>query len=272
MDHDNTYLALMRRIYDEGERKDDRTGVGTLSLFGEQLRFDLRHVFPLLTTKKVWWRGTVEELRWILSGSTNVRDLHPRVQKWWTPWAREDGDLGEIYGYQMRRAGGVDQLAHALDQLQNNPDSRRIVINLWNTPSMVRAALPCCHGAIIQFGTHMEEGRRVLNCHMYQRSADYFIGVPVNIASYALFTRLVAHALDYDPGDLIISFGDVHLYLNHLDQVEQQLRRRPRDAPTLRLEMPRQQTPLDTVLSLTYDNAVIYDYHPYPALKAPVAV
>jgi len=464
----HNYLDLLEELLAHGKPREDCTGTGTLGLFGQQLRFDLREGFPLLTTKKVWWRGVVEELLWFLSGSTNINDLDPQVRKWWTAWAGEDGSLGAIYGQQLRHSrwyqtvkpliftppdvvqqeglfagvghldntkkthcndeiddilknvwrdmirrcydprrksyksygakgyhvckewlhypafkadaqnligwnlkrmfpsdysldkdilcaanrygpntcmwashveqsmntstvrpftavspegktisfvsigeatrkyglnlsavhrclnGGlkthhgwssftyiesrgtlrfreVDQVRSALANLKYSPDSRRILMNLWHSPAMDHANLPCCHGSVIQFNTYKETqsgvSRRVLSCHMYQRSADYLLGVPVNIASYALLTHMFAHVLGYDVGELIITFGDVHLYKNHIEQAKLQLSREPRALPTLRLNPS-----VDELQDFEYNDFVISDYCPHPVIKAPVSV
>lgn len=315
--HDDEYMALLRLILDQGHDKGDRTGTGTLSLFGAQLRFDLREGFPLLTTKKLPMRWIAEELFWFLRGSTNEHELREKGVDIWKEWAteeqcarfgRDEGDLGPIYGWQWRSFGaiyrrvgqtdaeyygardvgaeveGVDQIANALDMLANSPDSRRIIVSGWNPKEATQVALPPCH-TMFQFGTHEElmtdhqsaVTRRVLHCHMYQRSADVFLGVPFNIASYALLTRLFAHVLDYEVGDLIISFGDVHIYKNHVEQVKEQLSRKPRQSPELLLRgmraVARPDVPLiEQLLAIEYSDLELQNYNPHPKISAPVAV
>lgn len=315
------YLDLLRNIYENGVDKDDRTGVGTRSIFGAQVRFDLTQGFPLLTTKKLPFRWIAEELLWMLSGSTNEADLRAKGVDIWKEWAtkeqcarfgREEGDLGPIYGWQWRRFGevnartlpgplhtngdspmlaiqsgpvevrrtGVDQIADALLLLEANPDSRRIIVTGWNPAEATKVALPPCH-TIFQFETHARRvGRdvgpkRALSCHMYMRSADVFLGVPFNIASYALLTHLFAHVLDYLVGDLIVSFGDVHIYRNHFGQVEEQLSREPKVLPNLRIEAPHLADvypPVKRLLGIGYAHLKIRGYSPHPKIAAPVAV
>ena len=261
------YLELVQRVLDEGVPKGDRTGTGTLSVFGHQMRFDLADGFPLVTTKKVHVASFVVELLWFLRGETNVRWLRERGITIWDECADDDGELGPVYGYQWRSwptpdGRHVDQLGSVIEQLRQDPDSRRLVVSAWNVADIPRMALAPCH-ALFQF--YVAEGR--LSCQLYQRSADVFLGVPFNIASYALLTHMVAQATDLRVGDFVHTFGDAHLYLNHLDQAREQLRREPRPLPELWLEPGRQR--LD---DFDIDDIKITGYHPHPAIKAPIAV
>ncbi len=261
------YLDLLRRVLDEGVRKSDRTGTGTLSVFGHQMRFDLAEGFPLVTTKKLHLRSIVHELLWFLKGDTNVRYLQENKVSIWDEWADENGDLGPVYGKQWRAWEGadgrtVDQIAWAVDEIRRNPDSRRLVVSAWNPAEIDRMALAPCH-CLFQF--HVADGR--LSCQLYQRSADVFLGVPFNIASYALLTQMMAQVTGLVPGDFVHSFGDAHLYLNHLDQARQQLSREPRPLPRLVLNPA-----VRSIFDFTFEDIVIEDYDPHPAIKAPVAV
>jgi thymidylate synthase len=261
------YLELLRKILAEGLRKQDRTGTGTLSLFGHQMRFDLGAGFPLLTTKKLHVRSIVHELLWFLSGQTNVRPLQARGVSIWDEWADEAGELGPIYGRQWRAwptpgGGAIDQIARVVEQIRRDPDSRRHLVSAWNVAELDEMRLPPCH-ALFQFYV----GRGTLSCQLYQRSADVFLGVPFNIASYALLTRMVAQVCDLVPGELIHSLGDVHLYLNHLEQAEIQLARAPRPLPEMRLN-PEVRSLFDFV----YEDFTLTGYDPHPAIRAPIAV
>lgn len=261
------YLDLLRRVLDEGVRKSDRTGTGTLSVFGHQMRFDLAEGFPLVTTKKLHLRSIVHELLWFLKGDTNVRYLRENKVSIWDEWADENGDLGPVYGKQWRAWEGadgrtVDQIAWVVDEIRRNPDSRRLVVSAWNPAEIDRMALAPCH-CLFQF--HVADGR--LSCQLYQRSADVFLGVPFNIASYALLTHMMAQVTGLAPGDFIHSFGDAHLYLNHLDQAREQLARAPRPLPRLVLNPA-----VRSIFDFTFEDIVIDDYDPHPAIKAPVAV
>lgn len=267
------YLDTLKHVTANGVLTPNRTGVSAYSVFGGQITYDLSKGFPLLTTKKIWWRGVVEELRWFLSGSTNVNDLAESVQKWWSPWAKEDGGLGPTYGKQLRRCGveEYDQLEGALHLIQSHPTSRRILISLWHTPEMLETQLPCCHGTVTQF--NVQQGK--LSCHMYQRSADVLIGVPVNIASYALLTHLMAAACGLEVGWYTHSFGNLHLYENHRAQSVVQLARDVRKLPTLKMHLPKawdKMSALDRVLCFDYDMLEMRDYDPHPSIPAPVAV
>ncbi len=261
------YHELLRRILAEGVRKGDRTGTGTLSVFGHQMRFDLADGFPLVTTKKLHIRSIVHELIWFLAGDTNIRYLKENGVSIWDDWADEAGDLGPVYGHQWRswptpEGGAIDQIRWVEQEIRQNPDSRRLMVTAWNPADVPRMALPPCH-ALFQF--YVAEGR--LSCQLYQRSADVFLGVPFNIASYALLTAMMAQAAGLRPGEFIHTFGDAHLYLNHLEQAELQLSRAPRPLPKLKLD-PR----VGSVLDFRFEHVAIEGYDPHPHIKAPVAV
>ncbi|HZM44963.1 MAG TPA: thymidylate synthase [Burkholderiales bacterium] len=262
-----SYLDLMTHVLEHGARKNDRTGTGTLSIFGAQLRFDLGAGFPLLTTKRVHLKSIVHELLWFLKGDTNTRYLRENGVTIWDEWADANGDLGPVYGYQWRSwptpdGGHIDQLAQVIEQIRKNPDSRRMIVSAWNVADLPRMALLPCH-AFFQF--YVAEGR--LSCQLYQRSADFFLGVPFNIASYALLTLMVAQATGLEPGDLVHTFGDTHLYLNHLDQAREQLARTPRAPPVMKLNPA-----VKDVFRFRYEDFTLENYDPHPAIKAPVAV
>ncbi len=262
-----SYLDLMRHVLEHGTRKSDRTGTGTLSVFGAQLRFDLNAGFPLLTTKKVHLKSIVHELLWFLKGETNVRYLNENGVSIWNEWAAADGELGPVYGYQWRSwpapdGRHIDQIRQVLDQLRNNPDSRRMIVSAWNVADLDRMALMPCH-AFFQF--YVAQGR--LSCQLYQRSADIFLGVPFNIASYALLTMMVAQVCDLELGDFVHTFGDTHLYLNHLDQAREQLSRDPRKLPAMKLNPA-----VKDLDAFTYDDFTLEGYEPHPGIKAPIAV
>ncbi|SFU48472.1 thymidylate synthase [Alicyclobacillus macrosporangiidus] len=261
------YHDLCRRILSEGVRKDDRTGVGTLSVFGHHMRFDLREGFPLLTTKKLHVKSIIYELLWFLRGDTNVRYLQEHGVTIWDEWAREDGDLGPIYGKQWRAFAGangktVDQIRWVIDEIQRNPNSRRLVVSAWNPPELDEMALPPCH---VLFQFYVANGR--LSCQLYQRSADTFLGVPFNIASYALLTHMVAHVTGLEVGEFIHTLGDAHLYLNHLEQVKLLLSREPYPLPRLRLNPA-----VRSIFDFDYDDIEIIGYQAHPPIRAEVAV
>ena len=271
------YLDLLSRVLDEGVRKDDRTGTGTLSVFGHQMRFDLTAGFPLVTTKKIHVKSVVGELLWFLRGETNVGWLQERGISIWDEWADESGELGPVYGRQWRSwptpdGGSVDQLAQVVQAIRDNPDSRRHLVSAWNVAAIPDMALPPCH-TFFQFYVAPPatgEGRGRLSCQLYQRSGDVFLGVPFNIASYALLTHLVAQVCDLDVGDFVHTLGDAHLYTNHLEQARLQLTREPRPLPRLVLD-PAIRTVAD-LGSLELDQIAVEAYDPHPGIKAPVAV
>lgn len=261
------YLDLMQHVLDKGVRKEDRTGTGTLSVFGYQMRFDLGAGFPALTTKKVHLRSIIHELLWFLKGDTNIGYLRDNGVSIWDEWADENGDLGPVYGYQWRSwpaANGehIDQISQVLDQIRNNPDSRRIIVSAWNVGEIHNMALPPCH-AFFQF--YVADGR--LSCQLYQRSADIFLGVPFNIASYALLTLMMAQVTGLKAGDFVHTLGDAHLYSNHLEQVRIQLQREPRGLPIMKVNPD-----VNDLFAFRFEDFELADYNPHPHIKAPVAV
>ena len=261
------YHELLRLVLEKGRRKNDRTGVGTISYFGAQARFELSKGFPLLTTKRVHFRSILFELLWFVRGETNIKFLTDHGVTIWNEWADENGDLGRVYGAQWcdwrtPDGGSINQLQDVVDGIRNNPDSRRLIVTAWNPGELNRMALPPCH-AMFQF--YVQEGK--LSCQLYQRSADLFLGVPFNIASYALLTSMVAAVCDLEPGDFIHTFGDIHIYQNHLEQVREQLSRVPRPLPSVRfLRKPKE------ISHFEYEDVQLIGYDPYPAIKAPIAV
>jgi thymidylate synthase len=261
------YLDLMRHVRDHGIRKEDRTGTGTVSVFGYQMRFDLAAGFPLVTTKKVHLRSILHELLWFLRGDTNIRYLHENKVTIWDEWADANGDLGPVYGSQWRSwptadGGSIDQISQVVEQIRNTPDSRRIIVSAWNVGEIDKMALPPCH-AFFQF--YVADGR--LSCQLYQRSADIFLGVPFNIASYALLTLMIAQVTGLEPGDFVHTFGDAHLYLNHLEQADLQLSRTPRPLPRMQINPA-----VDDLFAFRFEDFELQDYDPHPHIKAPVAV
>ncbi|MBR3285805.1 MAG: thymidylate synthase [Bacteroidales bacterium] len=261
------YLDLLRHIYDDGVVKTDRTGVGTKSIFGWQSRYDLSEGFPLLTTKKVHLKSIIYELLWFLSGSTNIGYLKEHGVSIWDEWADENGDLGPVYGHQWRSwptpdGGSIDQISKLIETIKHNPDSRRMLVSAWNVAEVDSMALPPCH-CLFQF--YVAQGK--LSCQLYQRSADTFLGVPFNIASYALLTMMIAQVCGLEPGDFIHTTGDTHLYLNHLEQAALQLSREPRPLPRMIINPE-----VKDIFSFKYEDFTLEGYDPWPAIKAPVAV
>ncbi len=260
------YLSLLDHILQNGVKKSDRTGTGTLSVFGHQMRFDLSEGFPLVTTKKLHLRSIIHELLWFLKGDTNIAYLKENGVSIWDEWADEKGDLGPVYGAQWRSwpspSGHVDQIKMAADQIKNNPDSRRIMVNAWNVSEIHHMALPPCH---VLFQFYVANGR--LSLQLYQRSADVFLGVPFNIASYALLNMMMAQVCHLQPGEFIHSFGDVHLYLNHLDQARLQLSRKPAPLPKMHINPD-----VSDIFNFRFSDFALSGYEPHPHIKAPVAV
>ena len=261
------YLELMRHVLENGTRKEDRTGTGTLSVFGHQMRFDLAQGFPVVTTKKLHLRSIIHELLWFLRGDTNIGYLHDNKVTIWDEWADENGDLGPIYGYQWRSwpapdGRRIDQIAQIIDQIHDNPDSRRLIVSAWNVAEVDNMALPPCH-AFFQF--YVAEGK--LSCQLYQRSADIFLGVPFNIASYALLTLMVAQVTGLEPGEFVHTLGDAHLYLNHLEQTDLQLSREPLPLPRMQINPE-----VTSIFDFTYEDFELVGYECHPHIKAPVAV
>lgn len=261
------YLALMRHVLQQGCKKTDRTGTGTLSVFGYQMRFDLNQGFPLVTTKKIHLKSIVHELLWFLRGDTNIKSLNEVGVTIWDEWADENGDLGPVYGKQWRswpdgKGGTIDQISHLIDMLLHNPDSRRLIVSGWNVPEIENMALPPCH-CLFQF--YVANGR--LSCQLYQRSADIFLGVPFNIASYALLTQMIAQVVGLKLGDFVHTLGDAHLYLNHLEQATEQLERMPYALPTLQIN-----SAVDSIFDFQYEDFKVVNYQCHPRISAPIAV
>ena len=278
------YQELLKHILEKGTRHEDRTGVGTISTFGYQTRFNLREGFPIVTTKRVPFRWVAEELFWFLSGDTNEKNLCARGVDIWAEWAdeahtkrfgREEGDLGPVYGYLWRSFGGdypkkngFDQIADLIKQIENNPNSRRLIVSGWNPPQAVQVDLPPCH-TLFHFKI---ESEKILHCQLYQRSADAFLGVPFNISSYALLTQMIAHVCGLQVGDFIHTFGDLHIYLNHLEQVEELLKREPLELPKLEFVNAENLKGLDGLLNFKYENLKLIGYQSHGKIAAPVAV
>ncbi len=261
------YLDLLQHVKENGTIKGDRTGTGTRSCFGYQMRFDLNEGFPLLTTKKVQLRSIIHELLWFIAGDTNIKYLHDNGVTIWDEWADENGDLGHVYGYQWRSwptpsGGAIDQIEALIHSLKNNPDSRRHIVSAWNVADIDTMALPPCH-TMFQF--YVAEGK--LSCQLYQRSADLFLGVPFNIASYALLTMMLAQVCGYELGEFVHTFGDVHIYNNHIDQVDTQLSRTPRHLPKMTLNPE-----IKSLFDFKFEDFTLSDYDPHPLIKAPIAV
>ncbi len=270
------YLDLMRHVFEHGVDKADRTGTGTRSVFGWQMRFDLAAGFPLLTTKKLHLRSIIHELLWFLQGNTNIRYLKDNGVRIWDEWADENGDLGPVYGYQWRHwrtpdGREIDQIAQLVDGLKKNPDSRRHIITAWNPADVDQMALPPCHTFFQLYvspaGAEDNDPRPRLSCQLYQRSADIFLGVPFNIASYALLTMMLAQVCDYRAGDFVHTFGDAHLYSNHFDQVRLQLTRAPRPLPSMRINPE-----VKDIFAFRFEDFMLEGYDPHPHIAAPVAV
>lgn len=261
------YHKLLQHILDNGTKKEDRTGTGTISVFGYQMRFDLSEGFPCVTTKKLHLRSIIHELLWFIAGDTNIKYLKENKVSIWDEWADENGDLGPVYGYQWRNwpdghGGTIDQIKKLVDGLKNNPDSRRHIVSAWNVADVDNMALPPCH-TMFQF--YVADGK--LSCQLYQRSADTFLGVPFNIASYALFTMMLAQVVGLEPGEFVHTFGDAHLYTNHLEQAELQLSRDPRPLPTMKINPD-----VKDIFSFKYEDFELINYDPHPHIKAAVAV
>jgi thymidylate synthase len=261
------YHDLLRLVLEQGEPRSDRTGIGTLSIFGAQARFDLRKNFPLLTTKKLHIKSIIYELLWFLRGDTNVRYLNEHGVTIWDEWADEHGNLGRVYGAQWRDWRGengvrVDQIDNVISEIKKNPQSRRLIVNAWNPAEIDRMALPPCH---VLFQFYVQDGE--LSCQLYQRSADLFLGVPFNIASYALLTLMVAQVVDLRPGDFVHTFGDLHLYQNHLEQAREQLSRDCRSLPRLKLNPA-----IKNISDFKFEDFELVDYNPHPSIRAPIAV
>ncbi len=263
------YLDLLQHVLDQGQFRDDRTGTGTYSVFGAQTRFDLRKGFPCLTTKKLHLRSIIHELLWFLKGDTNVSYLKENKVRIWDEWADENGDLGRVYGAQWTdwktpEGGSINQIEQVIEQIKNNPTSRRLMVSAWNPGELHLMALPPCH-SLFQFYVNTERGE--LSCQLYQRSADLFLGVPFNIASYALLTMMIAQVCGLKAGDFVHTFGDLHLYKNHLEQTNLQLSREPRALPTMRINPD-----IKNIDDFTFEDFELLDYDPYPIIKAPISV
>lgn len=261
------YLQLLERVLEEGNKKEDRTGTGTVSVFGHQMRFDLSKGFPVLTTKKLHLKSIIHELLWFLNGDTNVKYLQDNGVRIWNEWADENGDLGHVYGYQWRswpkeNGESLDQIKQVVHDIKNNPDSRRLIVSAWNAGDIENMALPPCH-ALFQF--YVANGK--LSCQLYQRSADIFLGVPFNIASYALLTMMMAQVCDLEPGEFVHTLGDAHIYLNHLDQVKLQLSREPKNLPQMRINPD-----VKSIFDFKYEDFSLENYEAHPHIKGAISV
>ncbi|MFD1738387.1 thymidylate synthase [Bacillus salitolerans] len=261
------YLDLGQHILSSGTKKEDRTGTGTISTFGYQMRFNLQEGFPLITTKKLHLKSIIHELLWFLTGNTNIQYLQEHNVKIWNEWADEDGNLGPVYGHQWRSwttkdGETIDQISNVIQQIKQNPDSRRLIVSAWNVGDVEKMALPPCH-CFFQF--YVNEGK--LSCQLYQRSADYFLGVPFNIASYALLTMMIAQVCDLEPGDFVHTFGDVHIYLNHLEQVNEQLSREPKALPFMKINPT-----VKDIFKFAYEDFELMGYEAHPHIKGAVSV
>ena len=263
----NQYLSLLEHVKQNGQKKEDRTGTGTMSVFGYQMRFNLNESFPLLTTKKVHLKSVIYELLWFLSGDTNIKFLKDNGVSIWDEWADENGNLGPVYGHQWRswptsEGNEIDQISNLINQIKKTPDSRRLIVSAWNVGEINKMKLPPCH-CFFQF--YVADGR--LSCQLYQRSADIFLGVPFNIASYALLTQMIAHVCGLECGEFIHTLGDAHIYTNHIDQVNEQLRRKPKKLPQIKINPS-----VKSIFDFKYEDFSLEGYDPYPLIKAPVAV
>ena len=263
----NQYLTLLEHVKQNGQKKEDRTGTGTMSVFGYQMRFNLNEGFPLLTTKKVHLKSVIYELLWFLSGDTNIKSLKDNGVSIWDEWADENGNLGPVYGHQWRswptsEGREIDQISNLINQIKKTPDSRRLIVSAWNVGEINKMKLPPCH-CFFQF--YVADGR--LSCQLYQRSADIFLGVPFNIASYALLTQMIAHVCGLECGEFIHTLGDAHIYTNHIDQVNEQLRRKPKKLPQIKINPS-----VKSIFDFKYEDFSLEGYDPYPLIKAPVAV
>ena len=263
----NQYLKLLEHVKQNGQKKEDRTGTGTMSVFGYQMRFNLNESFPLLTTKKVHLKSVIYELLWFLSGDTNIKYLKDNGVSIWDEWADENGNLGPVYGHQWRswptsEGKEIDQISNLINQIKKTPDSRRLIVSAWNVGEINKMKLPPCH-CFFQF--YVADGR--LSCQLYQRSADIFLGVPFNIASYALLTQMIAHVCGLECGEFIHTLGDAHIYTNHIDQVNEQLRRKPKKLPQIKINPS-----VKNIFDFKYEDFSLEGYDPYPLIKAPVAV
>ena len=261
------YLDLLEHVMENGIRKDDRTGTGTISVFGYQMRFNLEEGFPLLTTKKLHTKSIIHELLWFLKGDTNTKYLNENGVRIWNEWADENGELGKIYGYQWRswtspEQGNIDQISRVIESIKNNPDSRRHIVSAWNVSDLDKMALPPCH---ILFQFYVADGK--LSCQLYQRSADIFLGVPFNIASYAMLMMMVAQVTGLKPGDFVHTLGDAHIYLNHIEQVKLQLTREPRKLPELKINRERK-----SIFDFEFDDFELLNYDPHPHIKGEISV